>query len=254
MRQGWMSPHGTLIISLGLISCLAQANRSMAAENQTGIAKEAAPEGAPDASSDELDNDIDDGNEGFLDGDRSATERITNTGSVQVGAGFRKGFGPDLRVGYHLDENKIVEGRFARFKGDDIAGFKDFEIDTLLIEGKFFMGNSLFMGIAGGWSQFRVEDEEILSLGTDSLPFSYKGKVDQFLLALSMGNQWQFESWTLGLDWLNLFMPFTASKVDSEGDFAMNGGELRRLNNEQNLKAEAWEVDYGLSFYVGYTW
>lgn len=252
MRQGWISLLWTFVSPL----CLFSITRAevLAADQTPKARSEAADETASEAEIDDLENDADEMNESIFDSDRSATERITNAASLQLGGGVRKGAGLDLRVGWHLDENRLLEARFAQFEGDDISSFNELAVTMLLIQGKFFMGNSLFMGIATGWSQLSVKDEETFASGTEALLFNYEGEVDQFLLALSMGNQWQFGSWTLGIDWLNLYMPFTASKVDSTGDFSMAGGELRRLNNEQNLKAEAWEVDYGVSLYLGYVW
>ncbi len=250
MRQGWKP------LLQAFISCLSLHSAAFAAEASVpGSQPKPKEESGTDADIDESDNELEDSSENSSDNDRSATERITNAGSVQIGTGYRKGLGLDLRVGIHQDENKLLEARFARFSAKNLANFDEMEIDTLLIQGKFFMGNSLFMAIATGWSQLRVKDKEMVNMGgpEDEL-FSYKGSTDQFLLSLSMGNQWQFGSWTTGLDWLNLYMPFSASKVDSKGEFSMAGGELRRLNNEQNLKAEAWEVDYGISLYVGYVW
>ncbi len=251
MRQGWVRLLWAFISSFFLFA-LTPAGVFAAAPDQNQKDKTRAPGADESDSETEIDDfEGDDLNESILDDDQSATERITNAGSVQLGAGWRKAWGPDFRLGWHLDENKLVEVRFGQSKSEDYLSSGELKINTLLIQGKFFMGNSLFMGIGTGWSQMLAQHNDSMFIGGEEIPFKYESQVDQYLLNLSMGNQWQFGSWTLGLEWLNLFMPVA---TESKGEFSMEGGELLRLNIEQNLKAEAWEVDYGVAFYLGYVW
>ncbi len=199
------------------------------------------------------DLDVDDTDELMSNNERSGTERISNSYSLQLGAGYRKGLGLELELGYHLDEDRLIEIRYGQFSAEDIDGFSKLDLQSLIVQSKIFISNSLYFTVGAGWTGIKATGSESLAGTSGGLEdYAYSGKVSQGLLAIATGNQWQEGTWTWGVDWLKLSLPFSvslnSSKIESEGTSV----DLRRIKNENELKTESWSIDFGMTAYAGY--
>jgi len=119
---------------------------------------------------------------------------------------------------------------------------------------KYFTGNSFY--VKGGVDNRRITYSETYKsswtlFGTpyeDSFDFS----AESWSGSIVIGNQWQWENFTMGCDWFGAAFPFS-SKVNSES-YATNSsstdGVKRDLETEQKRRLK--DVAYqGIKFYLG---
>jgi hypothetical protein len=75
--------------------------------------------------------------------------------------------------------------------------------------------------------------------------------VSQAFLELGFGNQWQSDSFTYGVDWLNLYVPFSGSSFSTSSSGTIPDRESRERRNKRDFKTEAWDINYGISLHAG---
>lgn len=252
MNRGWFRPYWTLIS----ISILWPHTPVVKAAEPVPAPKKAVPAADPSVNDSFVDNqdldteDLDDPN---VDTERSGTERITNSYSLQAGVGFRKGPGLELELGWHIDEDRLVEIRIGSYTAQDVESFSTIKLQSLIVQSKMFMNNSLFFSVGAGFTSFDAEGKETLlnnsGVAEDN---AYTGTLNQGLLALTAGNQWQIGDWTLGVDWLKFYLPFSVSVDSSRIESTGSSAELRQIKFENEFKTVAWDIDYGFGIYGGY--
>lgn len=172
-----------------------------------------------------------------------------------VGGSTLIGSGQGIIAGYHLDRNTILQFEFTKGssntgdKEDD--GYNQREGSTVAFYAKKFLANSFY--VKGGAEYTKVKYDNDYLFGVSSLSNSkdaYGFEASLTSAALSIGNQWQWDNFTLGCDWIGMTVP-VAHEVSSEyaDDFYL----AKQYNKEdQETLLEKASVQ-ALRFYVGYT-
>ncbi|MDG0817129.1 hypothetical protein [Bdellovibrio svalbardensis] len=151
--------------------------------------------------------------------------------------------------GYHLDRNSVVQLEVGSggISGNSIFIDDKYELSgsTVGLHYKKFFGNSFYAKIG---------------LDYRSVTYKYKypftGNQEGFTgeslgAGLVIGNQWQWENFTLGCDWIGLSLPF-ASTVKSETLTSSDSFYRDELNSAQQRYLRNGFAQ-ALRFYVGYT-
>jgi hypothetical protein len=171
------------------------------------------------------------------------------------------GFGPNymssqgLSAGYFLNRNMIVsiEGTFG--KSDNDSSLFSSSSDTYDIKGrsvgvhfKHFVGNSFYYR-AG--LDYRTVDYKYSYTSTVSSTYderlSFKGK--SFAVTFNIGNQWQFENFNIGCDWVGITLPVSHSISD---EVQVSNYTSNRLKGAEDDYAKKSMLNL-LRFYLGAT-
>ncbi len=190
-----------------------------------------------------------------LDIELSSADRISNHTSLQLGLGYRRGPGIEMGLDLYRDEDNLFSFKLGHFASKDQDGFSDLSITHLMAENVFFLGESLFVGIGGSLAKFHGEDREKAVVSSDGIQdFSFEANAYQVTFLMSAGNQWQKEDWTFGFHWLNLYLPFYVTDVQkTSADSETSSFVVREIKRKQDLRSTAWQIDYGVSLDVGYS-
>ncbi len=157
----------------------------------------------------------------------SEFERRDKTLMVGLEMGFTLSFVSGLRAGYFITPNLIAEGSYAT----GIVSFLGYGGDKTLIEAKlkYFIGNSFYVDL--GYS--RENWDLTLPIFNDKTfdVVDIKGQVQNDGLGIRIGNQWQWQSFTLGCDWVGAFSAFsTKASFETLGDLE----EVQRAREEDD--------------------
>lgn len=118
-----------------------------------------------------------------------------------------------VSAGYYFSPNQIISGRFGIASG--VISSMDEKI--LSIDLKSFWGNSFYTR-AGfskrdydfSWDVYPTDEEGNIGFETETLT----AKTSSMGLELGLGNQWQWNSFTIGADWVGVYLPLTSSGTD----------------------------------------
>jgi hypothetical protein len=133
-----------------------------------------------------------------------------------IGLGFITG----ITGGYYLNPHTIVGGRIENHSLDlKIYGYEFFSAQTKSAGGfvKYFMGNSFYIdaGLSANITEFTVKN---IGYTSEKGFYEYRQheKWQHGGLDLAIGNQWQWEHFTLGTDWIGIYQPLTQKQVEYE--------------------------------------
>lgn len=150
------------------------------------------------------------------------------------------------RLGYFVSKDFVAEAGFAT--GDAKLG--DFEANKKIIEikAKKFFGNSFYIDGGLGYETWDVSYSVIADTGSDTRNLS--GSVQNTGIAMHLGNQWQWDGFTMGCDWVGYFMSLnTATSFSSESGVS----EERKQEEEDDAKQTfAGSSPHITRFYVGW--
>ena len=145
-----------------------------------------------------------------------------------LGSSFRTA-SRGISLGYYLAPNKVLQLRYEALDGEyDLDGSRDeYEGEYISFEFKKFTGNSFYLSLG-----FYYKDQTFEDFDNDDfdVPTDYKtlGAI------IRIGNQWQWDDFTLGCDWIGL------------------GKDLAILDIDGNSEDEAEDfLGLGLNFYLG---
>lgn len=161
-----------------------------------------------------------------------------------------------LTAGYFLNRNLILQMEVMR--GDlRLHGLNDKEVKMQSIGAHFkhFLANSFYYRI--GVDHLKVQTDQMVYGRTTSYPFSGPGVVTSESLGqfegtmtgatLTIGNQWQWENFTLGCDWVGITSPIT-SQISFET--ANDSTAQSRLEDDENFLVKSSKLHL-LRFYLG---
>jgi hypothetical protein len=172
--------------------------------------------------------------------------------SAELGLGFRKGPGPELRLNWYRDDDQVYGLKIGQYAGKDISHFDKLELMTIGLQSRFSLESSFF--IEGGLDLTQIKgtiDEAETTSTSGTGTYGFEGSVSQTFLQLGFGNQWQSGTWTYGVDWLNLYVPFSGSSVKTSSSGTILDREQRERRNKRDFKTEAWDINYGISLHAG---
>ena len=191
--------------------------------------------------------------DGNLELELSSADRIANHTSFQLGVGYRRGLGLELGLDIYRDEDNLFTIKLGRYETKNTDGFTTLGLTHLLAENTFYLGESLFVGIGASLTALQGVDKGNTLITSEGVQaFSFDGTTRQIAFTMSAGNQWQFDHWTFGAHWLNLYLPFYVTSVQTSSQNGEGAFSVRELQRKQDLSSTSWRIDYGASLDVGY--
>jgi hypothetical protein len=172
--------------------------------------------------------------------------------SAELGVAFRKGPGPEFRLNWYRDDDQVYGLKIGQYSGKDISHFDTLALTTIGLQSRFSLEGSFF--IEGGLDLTQIKgtiDEAETSSTAGTGTYGFEGSVSQTFLQLGFGNQWQSGNLTYGVDWLNLYVPFSGSSVKTSSTGTILDREQRERRNKRDFKTEAWDINYGISLHAG---
>ena len=158
-------------------------------------------------------------------------------------------FGTGLKGGFYLDEDSLLELNYAT----GTFGFLGADSKYTFVTADFhrFVGNSFYLFAGGGIRDYEEKNDSFGFIKSSSLPdrkttFSRRSSVAE----LGLGNRWQFDTFTLGCDWLSYAVPLStmSSKSKYEGDFTDSEKSTRQSSFNSHAKKSTFTA---VRFYLG---
>ena len=168
---------------------------------------------------------------------------------MPVGFGPISGLDSGINVGYFLDRKSIVYLRYNNLvKGMECSGSLSCSDSgsSYGVSYKRFFGNSFY--IEAGIDQREVSYSETQSdIVAGNYWFNFKGS--STVASLVIGNQWQWQNFTIGCDWVGIGIP-VAHTITSENDSGDNVWSSSDRSDRENLYVTGG-VAMALRFYLG---
>ena len=165
--------------------------------------------------------------------DTSAYHRMNKKFSVTgQPLGFAVGSIPSYgaNVGYFINRNMVGQLEFTEGKLNYL--FFDIRATTVAANLKIFTGNSFY--IKSGVAYRKVAVDNVLCLLCKD-PASSFGYNEALAAELAIGNQWQWDTFTLGCDWIGLMVPVANLRSNS-------GDTSRFTQSEKDDVDRMWNV------------
>jgi hypothetical protein len=154
-------------------------------------------------------------------------------------------------VGYYFTPNQVISGRFGSAAG--IISSMDEKI--LSVDLKSFWGNSFYTRVGFSkrdydfsWDVYPTDDDGTISFETERL----SAKTSSTGLELGLGNQWQWNSFSIGADWIGVYIPLSSSGTDevvNEGN-AVEAGIFTDVDDDVKY-AKTTQLAF-VRFYLGF--
>lgn len=148
-------------------------------------------------------------------------------------------------LGLFLGDNVVLE---ASHVGLDLElSYFEFKTSLSEIRAKTFLGNSFYVNAGAGYQLF----EGSVHFDFDET-YSSSTRITRAGAVFAIGNQWQWEYFTLGCDWIGAFIPFGKAKVDI--DYSHDISEEDKKAREKDLEGiMTLRQSLALRFYLGLT-
>lgn len=186
--------------------------------------------------------------------DSSAFNRMNKNFSLTYmafGIGPSRSGSIGLTLGVFLDRNseidfEVISGRPAYSNWFSWSEY-DIKTNSAGIHYKYFVGNSFYFRLGADYRtvDYRYTSRDIFSGSTLS---ENKFKGDSVTATILIGNQWQWENFTLGCDWIGVVLPIT-SRVQSESVEGPSP-DSRYLEDDKDWLLKN-TMTMGLRFYLG---
>jgi hypothetical protein len=150
-----------------------------------------------------------------------------------------------LTLGYWLDRNSQVlaevrggKGGYTRHRYESYNSVsREFSTDTTInqvgVHYKRFTGNSFYFRTGVDYSQVDYKYDLRSSLYDDNM-FMSRFKGTSFVGSFVIGNQWQWDNFTLGCDWIGYAVPVMYSISDEvKPTLTDSSYEIREYENDQ---------------------
>ncbi|MCB0367982.1 MAG: hypothetical protein KDD45_00735 [Bdellovibrionales bacterium] len=157
--------------------------------------------------------------------DSSEANRINKKGTVTLGLiGIGPNFAPaqSVQAGYFLNRNNLImldtkSGNSPAYRSsteyDWITIKPEVKINQVGVHYKNFPGNSFYIKTGLDYNHVDYTYDFSQSLYRKNLKSSFTG--ESLIASFVIGNQWQWQSFTLGCDWIGFASP-VYSKITSE--------------------------------------
>lgn len=170
-----------------------------------------------------------------------------------VGGSTLTGSGQGVIAGYQADRNTVLQVEFSKGSsktGDkETDGINEREGTTVGAYAKRFMSNSFYA--KGGVEYTKVKyDNDYLWNFASTTTDAYGFEANVISAALVIGNQWQWENFTLGCDWIGLSLPMSHEVTSEYSDSYALAKKYNKEDQETLLENASATV---LRFYVGAT-
>lgn len=150
-------------------------------------------------------------------------------------------------IGYHLNRNSVVQievGSGGSSSPTIFLGNVEYSGSTVGVHYKHFFGNSFYVKTGIDYRSVKFEYQSAFSTSRESFEGTSVGA------GFVIGNQWQWENFTLGCDWIGISVPF-ASTITSEQAASWDFDNTSLRDDQERYLHNAYAQ--ALRFYVGYT-
>lgn len=144
-----------------------------------------------------------------------------------------------VRGGYFVNPDLVVQGAYAT--GEATLGSLKFTKTVAEVGAKQFFGNSFYVDGNLAYENFAIDTE----IGTASA----KGSVTSTGLSAHIGNQWQWDGFTMGCDWLGYFAALSSEAKMKGSSVADDELEEEEKNASENLGGGSIHLT---RFYLGW--
>lgn len=148
-----------------------------------------------------------------------------------------------VNLGMYLNRNSIVQLEFS--KGTLPYFFFNLNATTIGANYKHFFGNSFYTKLGVDYRSISISDIDLLYTKQSGTI----GEAETIVGNAAIGNQWQWENFTMGCDWIGVNPPLTVlnTKYDSAN---LNDSDKNDLDRSWNnvAKVTSWQF---LRFYLG---
>ena len=147
-----------------------------------------------------------------------------------------------INAGYYLGRNSVLQLEHS----DGVMNYVFFDIGatTTTLNYKHFFGNSFYLKAGAGYRKIEIKNARLLFVDIKEV-----GSVENVVAEVAIGNQWQWETFTLGCDWVGLMTPIsTISKKYDKG--SAKGQDAVDLDNSWNRMANVTSGEL-LRLYLG---
>lgn len=169
---------------------------------------------------------------------------LTGTGGL-IGAYF---LSPDQLILVELTSGSLGAG--TNVDDDKVGSDYDITSKSIGVHYKQFTGNSFYFRAGGDFRSMNYKYSFTSANPADSSNMEFSGT--SFALNFQIGNQWQWDNFTLGCDWVGVSIPVT-SKV-TEDRFVSNGIyssiDRKQYNDDSKALVESSHLNL-LRFYLG---
>lgn len=171
------------------------------------------------------------------------------------------GIGPSLsgstglQFGLFLDRNSLVVFELTKgtlwsessLSSSRTGSTYDITTNSLGVHYKKFTGNSFYYRIGGDYRTVNYDYQFVWTASpTDTRHFKGTSLAATFVI----GNQWQWENFTLGCDWVGLTMPLTSSVSDRRVVSTDMDYDNKRVDDDIDLYTKNTSLNL-LRFYLG---
>lgn len=168
--------------------------------------------------------------------------KVSNSLMVQLGGtGPTPGPVTGLLAAHFIDSDRLIQIEGLRSKsewgyGGSYGTRMDIQGTSFGLFFKQFSGNSFYFKTGIDYSTLDYSDIYHSSIDA-SYDEGYSFKGNKLSGSISIGNQWQWESFTLGCDWIGWSQPITHSSSDEKivGTYTYTEGHLRSAK-ERHLR------------------
>jgi len=153
--------------------------------------------------------------------------------------------GSALSAGFFIDRQSMILAEVSQSSITySFLGTREIESTTAGIHYKRFLGNSFY--VRGGVDYRKVDFKDVsdYSIWTSSTNSTMSFTGESLAASLVIGNQWQWDTFTLGCDWIGVTAPFTSQVRNEkyEGNPDLDGHKSRYVKST---------VAQGLRLYLG---
>jgi hypothetical protein len=150
-------------------------------------------------------------------------------------------------IGLYLSSNAILQVEYA--SGSIGLGFYDLGAKSLGINVKFFTGNSFYLKT--GFDYRRISISGVKCLFCSDPYFKLDGgSADSIALAVGLGNQWQWNTFTMGCDWLGVTAPVITQYSNDFHQSRISAQDQARIDGAFDRVAKAVSLQL-LRIYLG---
>lgn len=181
----------------------------------------------------------------------SEQNRVGKTFGVaaEIGLGIAPFPTAGFLANYYIKRNHVVE--LAYVSGSLSVFAIDLSWSLISARYKYFIGNSFYVNSGLGYRQFVFKDKfETLFGAADNIDAELKST--SLGVEFTIGNQWQWDNFTLGTDWIGIFVPVSSNSDDK---YLVNGQEpeeAKDLNDSSESLGKTPNYEL-LRFYLGVT-
>lgn len=133
-------------------------------------------------------------------------------------------------LGYFIDHNSLISFRYSNHNISDVAVVEKMRATTLGFRN--FLGNSFNIMPTVYWRRTNIDDTQ-----TANRRFIY----EDFGIGVRLGNEWQWENFTMGCDWIGMNRALKVLNKDNRSKTFFDSDDKESINMTF------------LSFYLGYS-